>query len=154
MTVRTFQAELFLPVAPPELFPFFADASNLNTITPPWLHFRIVTGQPIEMQEGALIDYRLRIRGLPWRWRTRINLWQPPHCFVDEQICGPFRHWIHEHTFTPKEGGTLVRDLVHYAAALDWMLHRLLVRPDIEKIFHFRAQALLERFGQPGVART
>ncbi|MGO8837113.1 MAG: SRPBCC family protein [Limisphaerales bacterium] len=149
MRVHEFQSELWLPLPPEELFPFFADAANLDALTPPWLHFRIVTPAPIVMREGALIDYRLRVRGLPLRWRTRINVWQPPHRFVDEQIRGPYRQWIHEHTFEPRDGGTLARDHVRYAVPLDFLVHRRLVRPDVEKIFAFRARELHGRFSKP-----
>src|SRR5512132_2679445 len=86
MRVHEFQTELWLPLPPEKLFPFFADAANLDAITPPCLHFHIVTPPPIAMREGALIDYRLRVHGIPLRWRTRINEWQPPHRFVDEQL--------------------------------------------------------------------
>lgn len=147
MRVREFQSELWLPVPPEELFPFFADATNLNAITPPWLHFQIVTPPPILMREGTLIDYRLRVHGLPVRWRTRIRTWQPPRRFVDEQIRGPYRLWIHEHTFEPRDGGTLARDHVRYAVPFDCIVHRLFVRRDIETIFQFRADALRKRFG-------
>jgi ligand-binding SRPBCC domain-containing protein len=147
MRVREFQSELWLPVPPEELFPFFADATNLNAITPPWLHFQIVTPPPILMREGTLIDNRLRVHGLPVRWRTRIRTWQPPRRFVDEQIRGPYRLWIHEHTFEPRDGGTLARDHVRYAVPFDCMVHRLFVRRDIETIFQFRADALRKRFG-------
>jgi ligand-binding SRPBCC domain-containing protein len=146
MRVREFQSELWLPLPPAELFPFFADAGNLDALTPRWLHFHILTPRPITMREGALIDYRLRVRGLPLRWRTRINVWQPPHRFVDEQIRGPYRQWVHEHTFEPRDGGTLVRDRVRYAVPLDALVHQWLVRPDIEKIFQFRTEALRRRF--------
>lgn len=154
MTIREFQTELWLPLPPEQLFPFFADAASLDAITPPWLHFQIVTPPPIEMREGALIDYKLRVRGLPLRWRTRINVWQPPHCFVDEQLRGPYLQWIHEHIFEPRDGGTLARDHVRYAAPFDWLTHRWLVRPDIEKIFKFRAEALTRRFSQTAPSRT
>ena len=148
MKVREFQSELWLPLPPEELFPFFADAANLDAITPPWLHFQIVTPPPIVMGEGTLIDYRLRVRGVPLRWRTRINVWQPPHRFVDEQLSGPYRRWIHTHTFEPHDDGTLARDEVSYAVPLDFLTHRWFVRPDIEKIFRFRAEALRKRFPQ------
>jgi len=144
--IREFQSELWLPLTAEALFPFFADAGNLDAITPPWLHFHIITPPPIVMREGTLIDYRLRVRGVPLRWRTRINAWQPPHRFVDEQIRGPYRLWIHEHTFEPREGGTLARDRVRYAVPFDGLTHRWLVRPDIEKVFQFRAEALRKRF--------
>lgn len=146
MREREFQTELWLPLPPEELFPFFADAGNLDAITPRWLSLRIVTPPPIEMREGALIDYKLRVRGIPLHWRTRINEWQPPHRFEDEQVRGPYRQWIHKHTFEPRDGGTLARDVVRYAVPLDFIAHRWLVRPDIENIFHFRAEALRGRF--------
>ena len=147
MRVREFQTELWLPLPPEELFLFFADVENLDAITPPWLNFRVVTPPPIEMREGALIDYKLRVRGIPLRWRTRINVWQPPHRFVDEQLRGPYRRWIHEHTFEARDGGTLARDYVRYAVPFDLLLHRWLVRADVEKIFAFRQEALRARFG-------
>jgi ligand-binding SRPBCC domain-containing protein len=148
MKLHDFQIELWLPLPPEELFPFFGDAANLDDITPPWLNFRVVTPPPIEMREGALIDYKLRVRGIPWSWRTRINVWQPPHRFVDEQLRGPYRQWIHEHTFEARDGGTLARDRVCYAVPFDFIAHRWLVRPDVEKIFAFRQEALRNRFGR------
>jgi ligand-binding SRPBCC domain-containing protein len=146
MTLHEFQSELWLPLPPEKLFPFFTEAANLDALTPPWLHFHIVTRPPIEMKAGALIDYRLRVHGLPLRWRTRINVWQPHHRFVDEQLRGPYRQWIHEHTFEARDGGTLARDVVRYAVPFDFLAHRLLVRPDIERIFYFRSEALRRLF--------
>jgi ligand-binding SRPBCC domain-containing protein len=99
------------------------------------------------MGEGTLIDYRLRVHGVPVRWRTRISAWEPPHRFVDEQLRGPYRQWIHEHTFEPRDGGTLARDTVRYAVPFDFLTHAWFVRPDIETIFRFRTEALLHRFG-------
>ncbi|MCX8090807.1 MAG: SRPBCC family protein [Verrucomicrobiae bacterium] len=149
MRVHEFQTALWLPLPPERLFPFFADAANLDAITPPWLHFQILTPPPIVMGEGTLIDYRLRVHGVPLRWRTRINVWQPPRRFVDEQIRGPYRLWVHEHSFEPRDGGTLACDHVRYAVPLDWLLHPLFVRRDIERIFQFRAEALRRRFANP-----
>ena len=146
MTVREFKTEFWLPVPPAGLFPFFGDAVNLDTLTPPWLHFCILTPRPIVMREGTLIDYRLRVHGLPIRWRTRISAWQPPHRFVDEQLRGPYRQWIHEHTFEPRDGGTLARDVVRYAVPFDALLYRWFVRPDIDKIFEFRTAELKRLF--------
>jgi ligand-binding SRPBCC domain-containing protein len=121
-------------------------AGNLEALTPPWLNFKILTPLPIDVHEGTLIDYRLRLRGVPVRWRTRISVWQPPYRFVDEQLRGPYRQWIHEHTFEAHQGGTLVRDHVRYAVPFDWLVHRLLVRPDVERIFRYRAAELRRRF--------
>jgi ligand-binding SRPBCC domain-containing protein len=116
------------------------------------LHFHVVTPPPIVMREGTLIDCRLRVRGLPLRWRTRINEWHPPHRFVDEQLRGPYRQWIHTHTFEARDGGTLARDIVQYAVLFDFIAHSLFVRRDIEKIFAFRQAALRRRFG--GAAKS
>lgn len=146
MRIHEFQSELLLPLPPEQLFEFFADAANLEALTPPWVHFHIVTPVPITMRAGVLIDYRVRIHGIPLRWRTRINAWGPPHRFVDEQIHGPYRQWIHEHTFEARDGGTLARDVVRYAVPLDFITHRWLVRPDVERIFNYRTEILRNRF--------
>lgn len=148
MSVHTLHREQRLPGTPEEIFPFFADAGNLEAITPPWLRFRIVTPRPIAMHEGALIEYRLRLRGLPIRWRTRIDAWEPGVRFVDRQLSGPYRLWHHTHTFAPDGGGhTLMRDVVRYAlplGPLGEIAHRLLVRSDLQRIFDHRAQRIVE----------
>jgi ligand-binding SRPBCC domain-containing protein len=135
-----------LPGSPEEVFPFFADAGNLEAITPPWLGFRIVTPRPIEMRPGALIEYRLRLHGLPLRWRTRIEEWVPSERFVDRQLSGPYRLWHHTHSFRPHpEGGTVMTDTVRYAlplGPLGSLAHALLVRRDLERIFDYRAEAV------------
>lgn len=129
-----------------EVFPFFADAGNLNVLTPPWLRFEILTPRPISMKVGALIDYRLRLRGLPVRWQSEITAWQPPFRFVDEQRRGPYRLWHHEHTFREQDGGTLVEDHVRYAVLGGALVERLFVRRDITTIFTYRQQKLLAVF--------
>jgi ligand-binding SRPBCC domain-containing protein len=143
---ETLTSEVLLPRRREEVFPFFADARNLERITPPWLRFRILTPGPIEMREGALIDYRLRIRGVPVRWRTRIAAWEPPYRFVDEQVRGPYRRWVHEHTFEATDGGTLCRDRVRYAVPGGALVARALVRPDVERIFAYRRDVLTALF--------
>ncbi len=146
MRIHEFKTEVWLPVPPENVFPFFADAGNLETLTPPWLKFKILTPTPITMHRGALIDYRLRLRGVPVNWRTRITDWAPPHRFVDEQLRGPYRQWIHEHTFVADRGGTLARDRVRYAVPFDFLIHSWWVRPDIEMIFRYRATELQRHF--------
>jgi ligand-binding SRPBCC domain-containing protein len=147
MTVHLLQTEQRLPAAPGDVFPFFADAHNLESITPPWLGFRVVTPRPIEMRAGALIEYRLRLHGVPLRWRTRIAVWDPPRRFVDVQISGPYRLWHHTHDFEPDgHGGTVMRDTVRYAlplGPLGEVAHRALVRRDLTAIFDFRQRAVL-----------
>ncbi len=147
MRLHDFRAELRLPLPPEELFPVFADAGNLDVLTPPWLHFRILTPGPFELRAGSIIDCRIRVRGLPLRWRTLIAEWAPPHRFVDVRMHGPFRRWVHTHTFEEREDGTVVRDRVQSAVPLGLCLHRRFVRPDLDRIFTFRRDALEARFG-------
>lgn len=143
----TLKSELWLPRPRSEVFPFFAAAENLEAITPPWLNFRILESTPPVMGRGTLIDYRLRIRGVPLRWQSEITAWEPPHRFVDEQRKGPYRTWIHEHRFEERDGGTLVLDTVRYAVPGGRFVDRLFVRRDVEAIFAYRRKQLLERFG-------
>jgi ligand-binding SRPBCC domain-containing protein len=149
MNEQVLHVEQWLPRPRAEVFPFFADAANLQAITPPWVGFTIVTPLPVEMRVGAIIDYRLRIRGLSVRWKTEITAWDPPFRFADEQRKGPYRQWIHEHHFEEKDGGTLVIDHVRYRAPGGQLVERLLVRPDVERIFAFRKQRLAELFDRP-----
>lgn len=131
-----------------QVFGFFADAYNLEEITPPWLRFRVLTERPIEMRPGARIDYRLRIHGVPVRWRTEITAWEPPHCFVDEQIAGPYRLWRHEHRFTAYGDRTLAEDHVEYRPIGGALVHELFVKNDVRTIFEYRRARLEERFGR------
>jgi ligand-binding SRPBCC domain-containing protein len=146
MKESSFTSELWLPKPAEEIFAFFGDARNLEVLTPPWLQFGILTGAPIEMREGALIDYRIRLRGIPMRWRTRIEVWDPPHRFIDTQLKGPYRLWHHEHIFQSKDHGTLCLDRVRYAVPGGRLVDRLFVRHDVEKIFEFRREKLLTLF--------
>lgn len=127
-----------------EVFPFFADALNLERITPPWMQFRVVTPPPIEMHAGQVIDYRLKIHGVPVRWRSKIAVWQPPYRFLDQQVRGPYRYWHHEHRFEETPDGTVCHDRVQYAVLGGAVVHRLLVRRDVETIFAYRQRVLAE----------
>jgi len=130
-----------------ETFAFFADASNLEEITPPWLHFTIITPRPIVMGVGTLIDYRLRLHGVPFSWRTEIAAWEPPLRFVDRQLAGPYHHWYHEHLFLEVSGGTQVRDWVRYRPRGGALTHWLFVGRDVLRIFAYRQARLLELLG-------
>lgn len=149
---RLLRTSLWLPRPIGEVFAFFADAGNLEAITPPWLRFRIVTPRPIAMRAGALIDYGLRLHGIPMRWRTEITAWEPPHRFVDEQLRGPYRLWRHEHTFREEDGGTRVRDEVRYRVLGGPLVEPWLVRPDLRRIFTFRTEKMQELLGPSGEA--
>src|SRR5690606_26244500 len=142
MRIWDLHTDFVVPSPLPEVFEFFADAGNLEAITPPWLRFRILTPTPIEMRAGTRIDYRIRIRGWPVRWRTEITAWEPPVRFVDEQLRGPYRIWIHEHRFESVEGGTRCRDHVRYAVPGGALVHRLLVKEDLRSIFAWREARL------------
>ncbi len=149
MLDQIFETTLWLPRTPEAVFPFFADAANLDAITPPWLHFAIRSKLPLDMREGASIEYSIRLHGIPIRWKTNIAAWQPPRMFIDEQISGPYQKWHHTHTFEAENGGTRCVDRVVYRHIGGMIMERLLVRKDITRIFAYRQQKLSELFGQP-----
>lgn len=130
-----------------EVFSFFSDFRNLEAITPPWLNFAVEGASTATVRQGTEIDYRLRIRGVPMRWRSRISLWEPPLRFVDEQVVGPYRSWRHLHSFEPDGAATVARDWVEYRAPGGPLVQRLLIAPDLGRIFAFRARALTDLLG-------
>ena len=153
MKEHLLERTLWLKRPLPELFAFFSDAHNLEDLTPPWMHFRVLTPTPIDMRLGLRIDYQLRVRGLPLRWQSEITMWKPPGSeaehvarFVDEQRRGPYRLWIHEHRFETRDGGTLVSDRVRYSVPGGRIVNALFVSPDLRRIFDYRTQRLLELF--------
>src|SRR5262249_51913108 len=128
------QREVTVPQSLPVVFDFFSKAENLQALTPPWVHFRIVTPQPIAMRQGAKIEYHLRVRGIGIRWLSEIELWNPPREFVDVQLKGPYKFWRHTHRFEETKGGTRITDLVEYTlpfGPLGRLVHRLQVRRDL-----------------------
>lgn len=128
-----------------EVFAFFADAANLDALTPPFLRFRILTPMPIELRAGSQLDYKLALFGIPVRWRTLITDWQPGRRFVDEQASGPYALWRHTHEFEAQGDATLMRDTVDYSlplGPLGSLAHGLFVRGTLQRIFDFRREAV------------
>lgn len=141
-------AEMFVGLPIEEVFDFFADARELGRITPPWVNFKILTPMPIELKQGSLLDYQIRLHGIPIKWRTEICVWEPCKRFVDQQLRGPYKKWYHEHVFESVAGGTLVKDNVHYIVPFGAMVNRFFVQPDLEKIFRFRHDTLEQIFAE------
>ena len=148
MRTFTHSSEQWLARPLDEVFPFFADARNLEALTPGWLSFTVLTPEPIPMAVGTTIDFRLAWRGIPLRWRSEIAAWEPPHRFIDRQLRGPYRLWHHEHRFEESDGGTNVIDVVEYAVWGGALAVKLGVRRDIERIFDHRRTRLIEIFGE------
>ncbi|MFN9518848.1 MAG: SRPBCC family protein, partial [Bacteroidota bacterium] len=130
-----------------EVFSFFSKAENLNELTPPELHFKILTPMPIEMKQGIYIDYRIKLNGIPFSWKTLISTWEPPHRFVDEQIKGPYMRWHHTHSFkSVDENTTEMTDRIEYLSPgwiLEPLINRLFVQKKVEAIFVYREHKLL-----------
>ncbi|MDB4985184.1 MAG: hypothetical protein JWN04_362 [Myxococcaceae bacterium] len=142
----TLDARQLLHTPLDELFPFFADAKNLELLTPSFLSFEILSKPPIDMHVGTLIDYRIKLRIIPMTWRTLISAWEPPHRFVDEQLKGPYTLWRHVHTFEAQGNSTLVIDHIDYKVFGGSLINKLVVQPDLERIFSYRQSEMAKRF--------
>lgn len=143
-----FETSHWVPYPVDEVFEFFKAAENLEKITPPWLNFKILKTSTPDIEEGTLIDYRLKLYGIPMYWKTEISSWQPPHQFTDSQLKGPYSKWVHTHRFEAKDGGTLLSDRVEYRVP-GWFFgsiaHKFFVRNNVEQIFAHRLEQI-EKF--------
>jgi ligand-binding SRPBCC domain-containing protein len=147
MAEHILKRELTLPLPREEVFAFFSDAKNLELITPAHLNFKITSPQPIELRNGALIDYQLSLHGLPMSWRTEITTWDPPYRFVDTQLKGPYSQWVHTHTFTEIDANTtLIEDEVKYRLPLEPLgdLFHFIVEGELKKIFDYRTKVVTD----------
>lgn len=145
MPDHVLEFRLLLPAPRVRVFEFFARPENLATITPGWLGFTLLTPAPIMLAAGAVLDYRIRWLGLPFRWRSLIREYDPPHRFVDVQVIGPYARWEHRHMFVEEAGGTVMEDRVTYRLPLGpigELVHWLAVRRQLEAIFAYRRDRL------------
>jgi len=148
---RHFIDEIVLEAPVHKVFKFFSDAKNLERLTPPWLNFKVLSQSTPQIQEGTLFDYQLRIRGVPVKWRTRIESWQSDNAFVDTQLIGPYQKWYHLHVFTPEADGrhTRMRDEVLYRLPFGtlgnffggWFVDR-----EVQTIFRYRVNSISDIF--------
>jgi len=132
-----------------EVFAFFSAAENLEILTPPELQFEILTPLPIVMNVGTLIEYRIRLHGIPFHWLTEITVWEPGKIFVDVQKKGPYKKWVHTHTFREDGDRTIVEDEVVYAVPggfLSPLVHKAFVGPRVARIFDYREAAIQAYF--------
>jgi ligand-binding SRPBCC domain-containing protein len=149
--VHVLEREQLVPRRRAEVFPFFADARNLERLTPPELRFAILTPGPIEMRPGTVIDYRLSLSGLPFRWRTLIEAFEPEDRFIDVQARGPYKTWRHLHEFVEVPGGTALRDRVAYElpfGPLGDVVHAAIIRRQLDGIFEYRRATIETLFGR------
>ncbi len=147
MSPQTFHAEQRIARPLPVVFDFFSRASNLEAITPPWLSFSILGTEPDEVRVGTVIPYRLRLHGIPLIWVSQIEEFEPERVFVDRQLIGPYKQWLHRHEFEADGDGTLIRDIVRYElplGRLGALAEQLFVRRDVRRIFEHR-RATIER---------
>lgn len=152
MRTQRLERVQLIPRPRSEVFAFFEDASNLARITPPFLGFHILTPPPIRMAPGTLIDYRIRLFGIPLDWRTEIEAYEPGVRFVDRQLRGPYRLWHHTHTFRDVPGGTEMTDKVDYAIGFGpfgRLAQALFVEHTLKRIFDYRAEVIASLFGRP-----
>ena len=150
---KTFRLEQEQLVAAPrsEVFDFFSNAFNLERLTPPFLNFKILTPAPIDIQTDTIIEYRIKLFGIPMYWRTRILNFEPEDSFIDSQERGPYTLWHHTHTFEETDDGTLMKDIVLYRlplGPLGRLAHFLFVRRTLKRIFNYRRDALADLMGE------
>lgn len=132
-----------------EVFEFFSNAENLNKITPPDMQFKILTPLPIIIKKGTLIDYKIKVNGIPFNWQTEISEWEPNKRFIDKQLKGPYRVWIHEHTFEEKDGKTIMNDHVQFLSPgwfLEPIINKLFIEKKVKGIFAYREKILTNLF--------
>lgn len=149
MKYHILKKETVLNESVDKVFDFFSKAENLNIITPSELGFKIITQLPVLMKKGSIIDYKIKLNGFPFKWKTEITKWEPPFCFEDTQIKGPYKMWVHEHKFQDLNGKTIMNDTVKYLSPggfLEFIPHNLIVKKKVESIFNYRERIFSDLF--------
>jgi hypothetical protein len=145
--------EVLIPAPIDGVFEFFLEPANLAAITPKSVGFRDLTPEARPLRPGMKIVHQIRWFGVPLRWETLIEGYDPPHGFVDRQVKGPYKLWRHEHTFVAAPGGTLMRDHVQYElpfGILGVVTHRLIVARQLRRIFDYRGREIRKHFAKTG----
>jgi len=143
---QVFRGEQLIDRPLPLVFDFFSKASNLQRITPPWLSFSILGAEPAKVETGTVIPYRLRLHGVPLIWVSQIESFEPQRMFVDRQLIGPYKLWVHTHSFEADGDRTIIRDEVRYELPLGRLgavAQVLFVRRDVERIFAYRRKSIV-----------
>ena len=151
MKVYKIETSQYIKRSLAEVFDYFSRPENLAEITPSELNFRILTPQPLEMKQGTIIDYTIKLFKIPIHWRTLITVFEPPYRFVDEQIKGPYKLWHHTHIFKEITGGVEIHDSVSYSipfGLLGRLLHAVWIRRDLERIFEHRKNVIDQIFSR------
>ncbi|MEJ2543514.1 MAG: SRPBCC family protein [Calditrichaceae bacterium] len=147
--MHTLQTEVVLNDSNESVFSFFSNIENLERITPDWLNFTILRQTPIDIKKGSLFYFQIRIFKVPLKWKTEITCWEPPYRFIDEQLKGPYKKWIHEHRFIDEGNQTRMIDIVNYQVP-GWffssLIHKLFVRNAVKKIFRYRKETIKQIF--------
>jgi ligand-binding SRPBCC domain-containing protein len=157
MSGHTLERKQIVPGDIAGIFRFFEDPKNLETITPPWMHFEVRSSTDERVRRGTEIAYRLRWQIFPMTWRSRISEYEEGELFADEMLQGPYKRWCHHHLFTEVDGGVEVRDIVEYElpfGPLGRLVHTMAVRAQLEAIFQYRHDAIARIFDSPQCART
>ena len=143
---HTFRAQTKIQGNIEDVFKFFSDAQNLELITPPELSFKITSPIPIKMETGALIEYKIRLFGFSFRWKSIISKWEQNRQFIDEQLKGPYSKWVHTHTFQKNEGIIIINDIVNYRLpfAPFGEIVLPLVKLQLKRIFDYRSKRIFE----------
>ena len=149
MKARTLHRETLIKRPIEEVFTFFSQPANLQSITPPQFGMRILTPQPVEIKKGTIIDYKIKVSGIWVNWRTEITVWEPFMRFVDVQAKGPYELWIHEHRFMKHPDGTIMHDDVRFISPgliLEPLVHRLFVKRQLDHLFNYRSERFKQLF--------